>query len=833
MTDLAGANRTYVFVVAGATADPNAPYLNSTGAATLTLYEFNSAGVVTEAAGALQDGGGVLSLALPGTGQFVFAGANAFTGAVTLAGSTLASVRASGALGSGAISFLSRSTAKLESQAANFASGQAVTIQAGAAATLEAAAGDTLTLTGAFDDEAGAGATLHVGSATDTGTVVLAASAVSQDASGALSLDGALKLGSAASASLVSALAGGVTINGTLDLDGQNLALQNFSGAGAITDTGAAATLTLALAAHSITITGAISGSLALDVKSLIGQLASVVLTGADSFTSGVTVEANASLTLSHVPTGDIVDNGVLVLQPAATARFANALTGAGQFELTSGAVTFTGDASQFTGGLVVDKAKLTLSSAGAFAKATSVGVTDYATLEATTSLTLDDQIYLQSAQTLEATAGATLTIASLNAADDVLHIGSATDTGTVAILNWAALSNNLYTRSIEIDGGTLALFAGDLPSVVFEGTTGKLALDNEQVAASSAAGSVGEVDLSSSATSVYVGAAVNFTGGGETVKFVSGANRAGLIDTGGLWDTVEGSSGLVMLDDALASVVGGGDQVHLDDAASVASLYNTGVNWDSVSGVGNVYLTNAQTSVNGANLSVHFVGSGDAASVYYTGTGWDAVYGSNGVVDLTAANVSIVGGADAVHMVGTSGNAASLYHTNFAWDVVYGSGGLILLTDAQASVVGGGNTLDFDGEASDFVSLYSTGGTADTVNAVNGGIILNGAQANIVGHDDAIIMLGGGSATQTLTGSNTHNTYYYQQALGLSTIAGFTARDAMVLSQADFGSVANLFANDMAQVNNDTVITLDANNKITLTGVQKASLSQAQFSLV
>jgi hypothetical protein len=84
-----------------------------------------------------------------------------------------------------------------------------------------------------------------------------------------------------------------------------------------------------------------------------------------------------------------------------------------------------------------------------------------------------------------------------------------------------------------------------------------------------------------------------------------------------------------------------------------------------------------------------------------------------------------------------------------------------------------------------------------------------------------------------SLTNTGFNDTYGYQKAVGVSTINGFTTHDFMQLSKADFSNVARLFVNDMSQVDANTVIKLDPNDQIALTGVQKTSLAETQFSLV
>ena len=849
MTDLAGHSRTFFFGGAGVAADLNGPYVNSGAAALLTLDEINSAGVVTEAAGAIVEGPGVISLELAAVGQFIFNGVNAFSGGVSIAGSTLVSVGASGALGTGAITFVtSGATPALESLAASFSTAQALVIDAGVSATLEAAAGDALTLTGAIDDQGGAGSTLHIGSATDTGTVVMAASAATENAAGALSIDGGtLRLGSAASATMVSALTGNVGVSGTLDLDGENVTLNDLTGSGKIVNSSATpATLTVIDSGN--TFSGSISGAVALVVSEKFAAfLIPFILTGANTYTGGTVIGAGAELDIGDASslatiTGNVSDDGVLKFRERGLFVFAGAITGSGSLSQTGGNIKLTGDTSQFHGSANLGGGTTTLAAANAFSNISGLALGASETFRTTTSVTLTSFLSIGEnpgdTATLAATANATLTFqGSFGAFWPVqVHIGSATDTGVV-VLAFNAGEGFHGGGGIEIDGGTLdevngqwlnndGMVAGLNVPVVFKGTSGKLILDHSGAIASSGAGSTGEVDL--------ISGQVNFSGGGETVRFAPGTyDTATLANTGALWDAVYGAGGSVTLTGALASIVGGGNVVNFTSSTSnAASLYDTANNWDTVHGAGVVYLTNAQASVLNGGVTVYLLGAApDAVSLYYTGAGWDTVYGSNGTVCLTGAQASLVGGGDKVYLLGAYASSVSLYNTNNSWDTIYGSNDLVILTNAQASVVGGGDTINFDGSPGNFVSLYGTGVVRDIVNAVNGSVTLNGAQAAIVGYSDTIYMTDASVANETLTNSAFHDTYVYRQAMGVSAITGFTAHDAMQLSKADFASVQDLF-NHMTQSGADTIINLDANDQITLFNVQKSSLAQSQFSL-
>jgi fibronectin-binding autotransporter adhesin len=890
-TDLAGVSQTFTFQLVGAQTDSTGPYIDNGAAATLTLDIVNSGSSLLEPTDNIHDGSGHLSLTMEGAGQLILSGANAFTGSATI-DSGLVSVETSGALGgSNAIVFNNGAAFGALEALANFTTSQTIILQSNSAATLEAKNGHTLTATGYV--EIVSGASLHIGSATDTGIVALGASGEAVSLGTSLSLDGGtLQLLTGFSAVLAD-MTGGVTVNGTLDLDGQSVTLNKLTGAGVIKNRSTtAATLT-------IDDSGAdtFSGSIAGDESLNVAGSGPVVLTGHINVTQA-TIASGAHLKIGDNTTnssfsGNVVDNGEFEIDVAGNLTYAQQLSGSGAFELSaaSSVITLSGNNSGFSGDIGFDgNGTLSLTNTAALGGAGDLSLGDE-TVETTVDLTYAGSLDLAGPARLEATAGHTLTFSGYlsdsgtmgsDSGPEVIvgsqvHIGSATDTGTVVLGNNGGPGFSYAGATIEIDGGTLNVQSNlSLKNVAvsFTGTTSKLILNSTTAAVvvSTAAGASGEVDLNS--------AQVSFTGGGETVKFLTGTSDAAtLAGTNGNWDSVYGSNGAVILNGALASILGGDDTVAFAASTSdSASFYNTNYAWDTVNGSsGNVYLTNAQVSIVGGGDTAYLLGTAtDYASLYNTNNAWDTINGSNGIVYLTNAQASILGGGDTAYLLGTATDYASLYNTNYAWDTINGSNGivyltnaqasilgggdtanllgsaadsvslyntnnawdtingshgLVILTKAQASVFGGGDTIDFDGSASDYASLYNTGGAADTVNAVNGGVILTSAQASIVGYNDTISMSGASTASETLTNASFHDTYVYQKNMGVSTINGFTTHDAMQLSKADFASVQALF-NDMSQSGANTIIRLDANDQITLTNIQKSSLAQSQFSL-
>lgn len=128
------------------------------------------------------------------------------------------------------------------------------------------------------------------------------------------------------------------------------------------------------------------------------------------------------------------------------------------------------------------------------------------------------------------------------------------------------------------------------------------------------------------------VGAANTFTGGttidSGTLDLVAGAGGSGPINfasgsigdalqlnNASVWETVNGSNGVVGLTNARASVVGGADTIDfVRSTGNAARLYSTSGNWDLVNGSnGTVILNRAQTTVAGSDNAITFTGTSAA----------------------------------------------------------------------------------------------------------------------------------------------------------------------------------------------------------------------------
>lgn len=121
----------------------------------------------------------------------------------------------------------------------------------------------------------------------------------------------------------------------------------------------------------------------------------------------------------------------------------------------------------------------------------------------------------------------------------------------------------------------------------------------------------------------------------------------------------------------------------------------------------------------------------------------------------------------------------------------------------------------------------------ADTMNGTALEDVLNG-----VGGADKLVgaagadTLNGGLGNDTLTGGVGADRFIFSGVFGKDVITDFEANDVIRLDAAQFANFAAVQSH-AAQVGLDTVITLDASNTITLTGVSVASLNAGDFLFV
>jgi hypothetical protein len=302
-----------------------------------------------------------------------------------------------------------------------------------------------------------------------------------------------------------------------------------------------------------------------------------------------------------------------------------------------------------------------------------------------------------------------------------------------------------------------------------------------------------------------------------------------------GINPPVTDSTTSVIATQALTPFVGGGYTISLSSLPSAAAgLFDAGGDWDYVSGSGgSAHFTSAQATVAGGGDLLAFAGgSGDVASLINTEGVWDTVTGSNGssgMVYLGSAQASINGGGDTVDFWNGSGDVASLLNTGGVWDTVTGSNGssgMVYLGSAQASIYGGDDTVDFWNGSGDVASLLNTGGDWDTVTGSNGSsgtVYLSSAQASIYGGGDTVDFWSGAGNVASLSGAD-YSILFQQQAFGFDTVNGYNSADSLSFAIADQGRLA------ISQSGANTLITLDANDVVSLTNVLASSLGPITY---
>jgi autotransporter-associated beta strand protein len=574
--------------ILGAVTDNGALLVDRSNGLTLT-GAISGAGTVT------QSGGGKLTLT----------GANSYSGGATIEGGEI-SIGSANALGTGTLTFATTG-ATLESTITGSVA-NALRISAGVSATIEAAAGTTLTLTGASDTFAeGAGATLRFGSATDTGSVVLALGSPLSVTSGAgAAIDGGtLKLGGVAGSAVIGGASGGLTVgsgaaSATLDVDGHGIVAYNLTGSagGVVTNSGAAATFKVSNAS-STTFAGVIrdgAGALALGVGG--SGNTSLTLTGANTYSGGTTINAKQSLYLGDGGStgsiaGAVTDNGQLVVDRDNAITLAGAISGSGTLtQKGSGSLNLTG-ANSYAGGTVIAGGTLSIGNASALGAGATTFAGKGVTLQATVTATLTNSINIDSGDslTIGATAGHALTLASTG--DDILeggtgttlHFGSSVDTGVVDLAPEASASVSVGS-DVSIDGGSLVL-GGSEATLLFFTFYAKLTVGSG--ATSATLDVAGYAMTAKDLTGTSAGIITN-SGAATTLTCANSDDStfSGLIENGG------GALSLAKTDNATLTLTGantfsGGITI---DGGSLALGKNTSAGTGEISFGANAYAT-------------------------------------------------------------------------------------------------------------------------------------------------------------------------------------------------------------------------------------------------
>ncbi|UWM84071.1 RTX toxin [Rhizobium sp. SRDI969] len=291
-----------------------------------------------------------------------------------------------------------------------------------------------------------------------------------------------------------------------------------------------------------------------------------------------------------------------------------------------------------------------------------------------------------------------------------------------------------------------------------------------------------------------YIGTAA-FTGAGNLLDniIIGGVAADKLMGAGGN-DTLIGGAGA---DTMLGGI---GDDVYVVDIATDLVIENANEGTDTV----RTALVGYTLGNNVENLtytgSANFTGAGNALANTITGG---------------AGNDMLNGAAGADTLIGGAGH--DTYIVDNAGDLVTEA------ADAGTDAVRTNLSAYTLGTNVENLTFIGTGAFAGTGNALNN-VIIGGSGSNT---------LTGGAGDDILTGGAATDIFVYSANWGHDTITNFvatgSAHDVISIDDSIFADWESLFA-AIEQFGNDTIITADSDNTITLTNVAVSSLQSWDF---
>lgn len=227
--------------------------------------------------------------------------------------------------------------------------------------------------------------------------------------------------------------------------------------------------------------------------------------------------------------------------------------------------------------------------------------------------------------------------------------------------------------------------------------------------------------------------------------------------------------------------------------------------------------IISSATQLIGSTLD-DILGGNDVANVIWAGDGNDILTGKAGYDQLFGGdgNDSLEGGTNADLLDGGAGTDTASYVSSSA---------SVSVNLATGATTGG------DAQGDEFVSIENLSGSAfgDSLTGDSNNNVLSGLDGND--------QLTGGVGNDTLTGGLGNDTFYFATGFGQDTVSDFGAGAALAdVISLSLGIAFDSYAEVMAattQVGADAVITIDASNKIKLTGVLATALVADDFAFV
>jgi fibronectin-binding autotransporter adhesin len=649
-----------------------------------------------------------------GAGALTLSGANTYAGGTTInAGTVLAG--SNNAMGTQGVTFAGPGT--LGTAKERSATVKGLTINAGIAATVGASAGRTLTLFGDLAIDPAAGTELHFGTPSQTGTVSANFTGYDTTSVRVFVDAGTLRQGDRFGNSLLYGNGRlSIASGATYDLSGYEGGGVNLSGGGTITNNGGASARFVARQTSNSTFGGVIRDGTAA-ISLVIFPAGTLTLTGTNTysgttgFLDGSTLQIGDGGAAGSLGSGAVdLTNGKLVFNRSDALTVSNVITGTGSIVQSGpGTLTLSG-ANAYAGGTTINAGTILAGSVKALgtgsitfggdgALGTAVGV----------SFAVDGvSIYSAIAGTVGAAAGQTLTLTGRldmgDRADTELHVGTASQTGTV-------LANLSFVNESRSSNGKVLIDAGTLrQNGSLENT-----LSRVNGGLSIAAGAT--YDLNG-----YQGGGVNLSGGGTITNTGGTAARFRALESsnstfGGVIRDGIAATGLRVDGGGTLTLTGtntysgttgflGGSTLQIGDGGTGGSL-----------GSGDVDLTNGKLVFNSSDaITAANVISGNG-SLVLSGTGTLTLTGAN----IFSGSTTISAGALQIGNGGTTGSLGSGFVNLTKGTLEFNRSDAItvanVITGAGSLIQSGTNTLTLLGD-----NLY-TGGTT-----INAGEILAGS---------------------------------------------------------------------------------------------------------
>ncbi|MGR9210012.1 M10 family metallopeptidase C-terminal domain-containing protein [Rhizobium leguminosarum] len=393
-----------------------------------------------------------------------------------------------------------------------------------------------------------------------------------------------------------------------------------------------------------------------------------------------------------------------------------------------------------------------------------------------------------------------------LNEGTDLIR----TTLSSYALTNIANVENLTFTGSGDFSG------TGNSLANTITGGAGNDILDGGAGNDTLVGGAGSDVYLVDSASDV-INEAVS-AGADEIRTVLAAYSIVALVNVENL--TYTGSASFTGIGNALANTItGGAGNDALDGGAGADTLIGgTGNDTYIVDNAGDLVTENSDEGIDTVRtaLASYTLGS-DVENLSFVGTGIFVGTGNslaNTIRGWTGAD-TLDGKAGADILIGGAGN--DTYIVDNAGDLVTeaASAGTDTVRTNLAAYTLGTNVEN--------LTYIGTGAFAGTGNALNN-VIVGGSGSNT---------LTGGAGNDILTGGAAADVFVYSPNWGHDTITNFvaagSAHDAISIDHSIFADWETLFA-AIEQFGNDTIITADSDNTITLTNVAVSSLQSWDF---